>query len=776
MSQILENKISETRSLKEGPLYFRQFQEGFAIIWVIALMMTFAAFGSVIVSTYNVSLSGQVDASLSSKAESLAESGYRFLYSEYKNQSTDEDNNKLLEELHSKTFNISPDGKSGQFQVDMTSYFYRIETVTNNSELKVKFIGDPGFTVPATGYLRNIEDATLYEYGSQSSLNDVYTFNLSGGQTVPSTDRYTTVIPVAKITTIVVDADGTTLTLDSGQGAFFPPEKGMFLITKKAIKENLPVTQIVPYTYEYRDTDQLFKVDVGPGVGDFPTISSGEMAEVAKFVSLKSTGYFPDKANYIASELHDFNVSLDISASSTWHSSTGLKSYWGFDDAGTPGKDDYGISAGTLSGGGVTHTTTGKVGGALVFDGTDLVDTTFNAGTAVGNNQSFTVVFWAKPNSVAISDGVETVIGTAGTLAGSVVARFYFGTYQGRWFWGFGDTHGADWTNGYDIADLPYASPNSLPDASPPWQHVAYVYDGVDIILYVNGIEKYNENYLGDGSIANLSVAIGARTRTGGTQDATFDGTIDEVAIFNTALNICEIREIYNVPCNVGCGVFNTANDPGVNSVAYYPFNGNANDESGADKDGPFNNDGTVNGAVLTTDRFSCEAKAYSFDGSSAYIEGPNSASLELSDVQRVTVGAWVKKDSDPDGKIAIVQKSDKSYILRFDNNEPQFIIDQAPGKSEAKSGITVTTGVWYHLVGTYDGVDVKIYVDGVDETEVPKTASIMGSGSLYGLGIGKNLDKGNRYLEGEIDDISIWDRAMTIDQVLDYYNQTSHK
>ena len=73
MSQILENKISRNPGLKEVILYFRQRQEGFAIIWILALIIAFAAFGSVIVATYNVSLFGQLDATLSSQAESLAE-------------------------------------------------------------------------------------------------------------------------------------------------------------------------------------------------------------------------------------------------------------------------------------------------------------------------------------------------------------------------------------------------------------------------------------------------------------------------------------------------------------------------------------------------------------------------------------------------------------------------------------------------------------------------------------------------------------------------------
>ena len=59
--------------------------------------------------------------------------------------------------------------------------------------------------------------------------------------------------------------------------------------------------------------------------------------------------------------------------------------------------------------------------------------------------------------------------------------------------------------------------------------------------------------------------------------------------------------------------------------MAYYPFNGNALDESGN------NNNGTVNGATLITDRFSLPNKAYNFNGIDSRITANNSASLNIS-------------------------------------------------------------------------------------------------------------------------------------------------
>ena len=68
--------------------------------------------------------------------------------------------------------------------------------------------------------------------------------------------------------------------------------------------------------------------------------------------------------------------------------------------------------------------------------------------------------------------------------------------------------------------------------------------------------------------------------------------------------------------------------------VAYFPFNGNANDASAN------GNDGTVYGATLTNDRYSVTNSAYFFDGISSYILVSNSPSLSLTNI---TISLWVK-------------------------------------------------------------------------------------------------------------------------------------
>ncbi|OIN60058.1 hypothetical protein BLX24_04195 [Arsenicibacter rosenii] len=78
--------------------------------------------------------------------------------------------------------------------------------------------------------------------------------------------------------------------------------------------------------------------------------------------------------------------------------------------------------------------------------------------------------------------------------------------------------------------------------------------------------------------------------------------------------------------------------------VAYYPFNGNANDESGN------NRHGTVHDATLTTDRFGNANKAYAFDGVNDWIDVAKDAAFQFNDF---TLSAWTTIVDKPSGTIA---------------------------------------------------------------------------------------------------------------------------
>src|SRR5450759_5181083 len=158
--------------------------------------------------------------------------------------------------------------------------------------------------------------------------------------------------------------------------------------------------------------------------------------------------------------------------------------------------------------------------------------------------------------------------------------------------------------------------------------------------------------------------------------------------------------------------------------VAYYPFNGNANDASGN------GNNPVLNNATLTTDRFGNANSAYSFNGTSNYIQIPNSPSLNPS--SQISICAWVKVQGfylGPCRGNSILMKANTEgppgYKLRIDENHypgnyscgPIVDIDHEffYGLGQPIQNYSypwIKTNQWYSVVYTYDGKTAKLYVD----------------------------------------------------------------
>lgn len=181
------------------------------------------------------------------------------------------------------------------------------------------------------------------------------------------------------------------------------------------------------------------------------------------------------------------------------------------------------------------------------------------------------------------------------------------------------------------------------------------------------------------------------------------------------------------------------------------------------------NNDGNNNG---TTDITGKIADGRDFERSNTqYVNVPDSASLELSDVDRVTVQAWINKESTPSiSWMAVVQKSDQSYNLQLQNAAlPYFTIYDTTWNSAIANG-NITNGQWVYLVGTFDGSTIRLYVNGVLQTTTD-TASSINSAAGTGVGIGENLDSTGRHFDGQIDEVRISDIARSADWITTEYN-----
>ena len=203
--------------------------------------------------------------------------------------------------------------------------------------------------------------------------------------------------------------------------------------------------------------------------------------------------------------------------------------------------------------------------------------------------------------------------------------------------------------------------------------------------------------------------------------------------------------------------------------VAYYPFNGNANDESGN------GNHGTVYGATLTEDRFGNPDSAYNFDGVDDYIDIPYSDTMEPS---IFTISLWFKMTTTK-SKLALINESDgvchHGYGLYVTNNKIHFETDPSSGCGDGTiiySNDSVNDGIWHHIVAIYDADSyLKLYIDNVLQDDIKKGFAY--SKTHVSIRVGMYRGDG-RFFPGPIDDIRIYNRVLSESEIQQLANHTT--
>ena len=206
--------------------------------------------------------------------------------------------------------------------------------------------------------------------------------------------------------------------------------------------------------------------------------------------------------------------------------------------------------------------------------------------------------------------------------------------------------------------------------------------------------------------------------------------------------------------------------------VAYYPFNGNARDESGN------RNDAEVNGATLTTDRHGKPSSAYSFDGKDDYIQTDTFNVL----MDEFTYSIWVRP---------AVHQLDQNFgtlisreTVPSDNRNLQWLglglkgnylrFHTAPTSQGVNDWIDTprrrfTQDQWLHLIVTFDGTTGRIYLDGqlIASQPSPQAAT----STSYNFRLGADNTGSPECLSGQIDDVRIYNRALSAKEVSAIYD-----
>jgi Concanavalin A-like lectin/glucanases superfamily/Secretion system C-terminal sorting domain len=205
--------------------------------------------------------------------------------------------------------------------------------------------------------------------------------------------------------------------------------------------------------------------------------------------------------------------------------------------------------------------------------------------------------------------------------------------------------------------------------------------------------------------------------------------------------------------------------------VGWWPFNGNANDESGN------GNNGTVNGATLTSDRNGNLNSAYAFDGVDDGIITPDSGfSYGSSDR---SINLWVKDESVGSYCSIMVRygshaPSQGCWILHNNNCNPT----QPFGNLRAdffNSGVwsgnnSMSNSNWNMVSISMQNSNCMIYLNGTLIAQGNVIATTTPANNSFYIG-GDIVNVPNYFFKGDLDDIGIWNRALTQQEITDLYN-----
>lgn len=150
-------------------------------------------------------------------------------------------------------------------------------------------------------------------------------------------------------------------------------------------------------------------------------------------------------------------------------------------------------------------------------------------------------------------------------------------------------------------------------------------------------------------------------------------------------------------------------------------------------------------------------------DGATGYLASAYAAALNASSF---TVEAWVLTSAS--GAVQSIVESRSAagvgYALTLSaTGMPQFTI----AGSASAGTVAVNDGAWHHLAGTYDGTTAKLYVDGV---LVDSDARTLAPNVSVGVYIGRQGYTSAQFLNGSVDEVAIYQAALTFDQVVGSY------
>ncbi|MEK7604750.1 MAG: LamG domain-containing protein [Patescibacteria group bacterium] len=477
------------------------------------------------------------------------------------------------------------------------------------------------------------------------------------------------------------------------------------------------------------------------------------------------------------------NIGTSNTATSTTSGlNSGLVGYWTLDGKDVnwatgvvTGRSGAGETGSLISMSTTTTPAVGKIGQAFNFDGADDYVNLQNFG--VTGASARTVSLWIKSRNVTTPAQVAFAYGTnlslqdfairvPNTVAGEVYVR----------------VSGRDWfTSGGAVG-------------ANQWTHIVVSYDGGaietvgSIKVFVNGVRmSLTDTGATTGTLnTGTTYFVIGKESIAGTKF--FNGSIDDVRVYNRVLSTSEIKQIYaqGGGATVGQAITATSTAAGLASglVGYWTLDGkdvnwatgNVTDRSGS------GNSGSLTGMSTTTTPVSGKiGQALKFDGVNDFVNlGTGTLGISAGSTA-ITLSSWVYVRNFQSYPAMIGKSVAGSPFGGWQINANGDSGNKFGGGmnisntwTAVTSDATYSTNRWYLVTMTYDGGALRLYVNGVLAKTTVAAGTIQYKDVNSSVYIGRNpaSDTPVQYLSGSLDDVRVYNRTLTPAEIRLLYKQ----
>jgi hypothetical protein len=414
------------------------------------------------------------------------------------------------------------------------------------------------------------------------------------------------------------------------------------------------------------------------------------------------------------------------------------------------------------------------------FDGSDVTDKIYdrsgnaNDATFVGGATSTSKVIGRIGQGFKFTNGVNQYVLTPLTPSGTVRTI-------SAWVYNNGVSGGAEehvaeyaplqlWIDSSDVLRFYSGSVYTATVPSVPrntWTHVVAVCSSVGHFIYVNGQLASESNNASTCSTASGPLYIGRWAGGGATGNEVFNGTIDDVRVYDRALSAAEINQLYKEGNSKAQASQNGKLTSGL--VGMWSFDGLDVTDKIYDRSGSGFNATFVGGATSSAKVAGKMGQGLRFDGVDDYALSASPVTWPTLDY---TISVWAKKmgvGGHGDGRQIMFGDGQSNYLEMCFSGQPMFSIETTSNQYLVQGGGSCADiGVWTHYVGTWNGSVGRLYINGV---KVSADVSTTGTPIRQNSFVFGTYQAGNIQADAILDDARIYNRALSASEVMQLYN-----